>query len=58
MDFQLMFLFFLYVSFLKNAVFEEAEPEFQQFAYFKTRICMRNALQVSLTSKIINLPFF
>lgn len=30
-------------------MFEEAEPEFQQFAYFKTRICMRNALQVSLT---------
>ncbi|GFU08719.1 transmembrane protein KIAA1109 [Trichonephila clavipes] len=31
---------------IKNALFEEAEPEFQQFAYFKTRICMRNALQV------------
>lgn len=30
---------------IKNALFEEAEPEFQQFAYFKTRICMRNALQ-------------
>ncbi|PRD23741.1 UNVERIFIED_CONTAM: hypothetical protein NCL1_45595 [Trichonephila clavipes] len=31
---------------IKNALFEEAEPEFQQFAYFKTRICMRNALQI------------
>ncbi|KAG1701702.1 hypothetical protein GQR58_004725 [Nymphon striatum] len=30
---------------IKNAVFEEAEPEFQQLAYFKTRIIMRNALQ-------------
>uniref|UniRef100_T1J6C2 Bridge-like lipid transfer protein family member 1 C-terminal domain-containing protein n=1 Tax=Strigamia maritima TaxID=126957 RepID=T1J6C2_STRMM len=30
---------------LKNALFEEAEPEFQQFAYFKTRIALRNALQ-------------
>ncbi|CAM1304937.1 KIAA1109 (predicted) [Pycnogonum litorale] len=30
---------------IKHAVFEEAEPEFQQFAYFKTRFIMRNALQ-------------
>ena len=30
---------------IKNAMFEEAEPEFQQLAYFKTRISMRNALQ-------------
>ncbi|RWS10976.1 uncharacterized protein B4U79_15895 [Dinothrombium tinctorium] len=30
---------------IKNALFEEAEPEFQQLAYFKTRIVMRNALQ-------------
>ncbi|XP_064482137.1 bridge-like lipid transfer protein family member 1 [Ornithodoros turicata] len=28
---------------IKNALFEEAE--FQQFAFFKTRICLRNALQ-------------
>jgi hypothetical protein len=30
---------------IKNAMFEEAEPEFLQLAYFKTRISMRNALQ-------------
>lgn len=30
---------------LKNAIFEEAEPEFQQFAFFKTRISLRNAFQ-------------
>nr|XP_042899305.1 transmembrane protein KIAA1109 isoform X2 [Parasteatoda tepidariorum] len=35
---------------IKNALFEEAEPEFQQFAYFKTRICMRNALQDEMIS--------
>ncbi|KFM73895.1 hypothetical protein X975_01879, partial [Stegodyphus mimosarum] len=35
---------------IKNALFEEAEPEFQQFAYFKTRICMRNALQDEMVS--------
>lgn len=26
---------------LKNVIFEEAEPEFQQFAFFKTRIGKR-----------------
>ncbi|XP_065331514.1 bridge-like lipid transfer protein family member 1 isoform X1 [Cloeon dipterum] len=30
---------------LKNTVFEEAEPEFQQFAFFKTKIFLRNAFQ-------------
>lgn len=30
---------------LKNALFEEAEPEFQQYAFFKTRIGLRNAFQ-------------
>ncbi|XP_075226335.1 transmembrane protein KIAA1109 homolog tweek [Lycorma delicatula] len=30
---------------IKNALFEEAEPEFQQFAFFKTRIGLRNAFQ-------------
>nr|XP_027205737.1 transmembrane protein KIAA1109-like [Dermatophagoides pteronyssinus] len=30
---------------IRNAIFEEAEPDFQQLAYFKTRICMRNASQ-------------
>ncbi|XP_046402633.1 transmembrane protein KIAA1109 isoform X3 [Ischnura elegans] len=30
---------------IKNVMFEEAEPEFQQFAFFKTRIGLRNAFQ-------------
>ncbi|GLG98163.1 Uncharacterized protein GBIM_04765, partial [Gryllus bimaculatus] len=30
---------------LKNVMFEEAEPEFQQYAFFKTRIGLRNAFQ-------------
>ncbi|KAF7987765.1 hypothetical protein HCN44_003628 [Aphidius gifuensis] len=30
---------------LKNVMFEEAEPEFQQFAFFNTRIALRNAIQ-------------
>lgn len=30
---------------LKNVMFEEAEPEFQQFAFFNTRIGLRNAFQ-------------
>ncbi|XP_076117611.1 bridge-like lipid transfer protein family member 1 isoform X3 [Mytilus galloprovincialis] len=30
---------------LKNALFEEAEPEFQTMAFFKTKIAIRNALQ-------------
>lgn len=29
-------------------MFEEADPEFQQVAYFKTRIALRNALKVSI----------
>ncbi|XP_046668210.1 transmembrane protein KIAA1109 homolog isoform X3 [Homalodisca vitripennis] len=30
---------------IRNVLFEEAEPEFQQFAFFKTRIVLRNAFQ-------------
>ncbi|KAL0269606.1 UNVERIFIED_CONTAM: hypothetical protein PYX00_007281 [Menopon gallinae] len=30
---------------LKNVIFEEADPEFQQFAFFKTQIGLRNAFQ-------------
>lgn len=30
---------------LKNVLFEEAEPEFQQFAFFNTRVGLRNAFQ-------------
>ncbi|OWR42726.1 hypothetical protein KGM_210934 [Danaus plexippus plexippus] len=30
---------------IRNALFEEAEPEFQQYAFFNTRIMMRNAFQ-------------
>ncbi|KAI1299178.1 putative transmembrane protein [Halotydeus destructor] len=35
---------------IKNTIFEEAEPDFQQLAYFKTRIITRNALQDELVS--------
>uniref|UniRef100_T1KK05 Bridge-like lipid transfer protein family member 1 C-terminal domain-containing protein n=1 Tax=Tetranychus urticae TaxID=32264 RepID=T1KK05_TETUR len=35
---------------IRNALFEEADPEFQQLAYFKTRIVLRNALQDELVS--------
>lgn len=30
---------------IRNTIFEEAEPDFQQLAYFKTKFCMRNASQ-------------
>nr|XP_018906485.1 PREDICTED: uncharacterized protein KIAA1109 isoform X3 [Bemisia tabaci] len=30
---------------IRNALFEEADPEFQHFAFFKTRISLRNAVQ-------------
>ncbi|KAG7214078.1 hypothetical protein KM043_001440 [Ampulex compressa] len=30
---------------LKNVLFDEAEPEFQQFAFFNTRVGLRNAFQ-------------
>lgn len=30
---------------IRNTIFEEAEPDFQQLAYFKTQIKMRNALR-------------
>lgn len=29
-------------------MFEEAEPEFQTMAFFKTKIALRNALQVGM----------
>lgn len=35
---------------IQNAMFEEAEPDFQQLAYFKTRINMRNALKDEMLS--------
>lgn len=34
---------------IRNPLFEEAEPEFQQVAFFKTRINLRNAFQDELT---------
>lgn len=34
---------------IRNPLFEEAEPEFQQAAFFKTRISLRNAFQDELT---------
>ena len=34
---------------IRNPLFEEAEPEFQQVAFFKTRISLRNAFQDELT---------
>jgi len=33
---------------IRNPLFEEAEPEFQQVAFFKTRINLRNAFQDEL----------
>lgn len=30
---------------LRNVMFEEAEPEFQQYAFFNTRVALRNAFQ-------------
>ncbi|XP_039287951.1 LOW QUALITY PROTEIN: transmembrane protein KIAA1109 [Nilaparvata lugens] len=30
---------------IRNVLFEEAEPEYQQFAFFKTRIGLRNAFE-------------
>ncbi|KAI8428346.1 hypothetical protein MSG28_002532 [Choristoneura fumiferana] len=35
---------------IRNAMFEEAEPEFQQYAFFNTRISMRNAFQDEMVS--------
>lgn len=32
---------------IRNALFEEAEAEFQQFAFFNTRISLRNTFQVN-----------
>ena len=34
---------------IRNPLFEEAEAEFQQVAFFKTRISLRNAFQDELT---------
>ena len=39
---------------LKNAMFEEAEAEFQHLASFQTRITLRNALQVHSFAVAIN----
>ncbi|KAJ8666820.1 hypothetical protein QAD02_008482 [Eretmocerus hayati] len=36
---------------LKNVMFEEAEPEFQQFAFFNTRIGLRNAFQDEMSDE-------
>ncbi|KAG8228088.1 hypothetical protein J437_LFUL000087, partial [Ladona fulva] len=36
---------------IKNVMFEEAEPEFQQFAFFKTRIGLRNAFQDEMNQR-------
>ena len=36
---------------LQNPLFEEADPEFQTMAFFKTKIGIRNALQVSIKQK-------
>lgn len=38
----------------QNPMYEEATPEFQQLAYFRTRIVMRNALQDELISSTQN----
>ncbi|XP_069959318.1 bridge-like lipid transfer protein family member 1 isoform X14 [Cherax quadricarinatus] len=35
---------------IRNDMFEEAEPEFQQLAFFRTRICLRNALYNEMLS--------
>lgn len=35
---------------IRNDMFEEAEPELQQLAYFKTRISLRNAFHHELSS--------
>ncbi|ESO89448.1 hypothetical protein LOTGIDRAFT_234295 [Lottia gigantea] len=37
---------------LKNPVFEEAEPEFQTMAFFKTKIGVRNALQDEMIPEV------
>jgi len=38
---------------IKNALFEEAESEFQHLASFQTRITLRNALQVLCITVIL-----
>lgn len=37
---------------IRNAMFEEAEPEFQQYAFFNTRIC--ECLSFSIESLLFN----
>ncbi|XP_011301889.1 uncharacterized protein KIAA1109 isoform X7 [Fopius arisanus] len=39
---------------LKNVMFEEAEPEFQQFAFFNTRVDLRNAFQEEMSQEADN----
>jgi len=34
-------------------MFEEADPEFQTMAYFRTKISIRNALQVSIVKFLL-----
>ena len=34
-------------QFIRDPIYYEAEPQFQQHAYFKTTIHLRNAFQVS-----------
>lgn len=36
---------------IKNVMFEEAEPEFQQYAFFNTRIGLRNAFQEEMAER-------
>lgn len=40
---------------IRNAMFEEAEPEFQQYAFFNTRICKLLLNILSLTYVLISL---
>lgn len=41
---------------IRNPLFEEAEAEFQQVAFFKTRISLRNAFQDELTPGDVSAP--
>jgi hypothetical protein len=38
-------------------MFEEADPEFQTMAFFKTKISVRNALQVRVSLHVLLLKF-
>uniref|UniRef100_A0A8D9BQV3 Uncharacterized protein KIAA1109 n=1 Tax=Cacopsylla melanoneura TaxID=428564 RepID=A0A8D9BQV3_9HEMI len=41
---------------IRNALFEEAEPEFQQYAFFKTKFALRNAFQGEMINSSLNNP--